>query len=611
MSDIGDGAQRPTLRLLGAEMNETPEPAPEMDAPQDGPAGQPDDDETPAKPGEIFESSPVTALGTLGQKCFYLDTLGQLIVVARHDKDTMRKIYGGHAALLEFQFPTRNKEGAISGWNQEKLASAMTRACTQKGVWNAEERVRGLGAWRDDDGGLVLHCGQRILIGGKWCIPGQHQDYVYPAFEPIPRPLPRAELDFEPGAELSDLLRTWNWSRGDTDAYLMLGWIVAAIFGGALKWRPMVWITGDAATGKSTLQDMMEQVIGGHGALIHSPNLTEPAIRAAVKQASIPVLIDEAEPEPGSQRLTAIIKLARVAASGGVVMRGSTDHQSHSFTVRNVFGFSSILRPPMLDQDLSRLALLELQPLPRDQPPPEVDPKRMRRIGRALRTRVVIGWKRYHETLELYRQALALSGHNARGADQFGTLLAMADLVMHEDVPGPERLSQWTAKLTASDVSDQLDRSPDWARWLNHLLGQPLDAHRGGRRYSVGRWVLAAANLLPEERDPDRNLARDVLPGYGLKVEGRGNGAQLMIANRNPSLSLLHKDTHWADGGWSQAAQRVPQSQRTNPLKFETLQSRAYAIPLQSIPGLLGEEDGVRQHSAQPDPIDPFDPEAI
>lgn len=606
MNDMGNGALRPTLRVLGAEMNEAP------DAPPEPPQGDgPPDDAGATAPGEIFENSPVTALGTLGGKCFYLDMLGQLIVVMRHDKDTMRKIYGGNAALLEFQFPTRNKEGAISGWNQEKLASAMVRACTQKGVWNAEERVRGLGAWRDDDGGLVLHCGQRILIGGKWQIPGAHQGYVYPAFEPIPRPLPKAELDFEPGAELSELLRTWNWTRGDADAYLMLGWIVAAIFGGALKWRPMVWITGDAATGKSTLQEMMEQVIGGHGALIHSPNLTEPAIRATVKQASIPVLIDEAEPEPGSRRLGDIIKLARVAASGGRVLRGSKDHEAHSFTVRNVFGFSSILRPPMLDQDLSRLALLELQPLPRDQAPPEVNPARMRKIGRALRTRVVLGWERYHETLELYRQALTLSGHNARGADQFGTLLAMADLVMHDEAPGPERLGQWTSKLTASDVSDQLDRSPDWARWLNHLMGQPLDAHRGGRRYSVGRWVMAAANLLKAEQEPFGDLARDVLPGYGLKVEGRGDGAQLMVANRNPSLSLLHRDTHWADGGWSQAAQRVPQSQRTNPLRFETLQSRGYAIPLKSIPGLLGDEKDALQRSASMLPPDAFDPEAI
>jgi len=599
MTEKADGVQRPTLRLLGAEMNAAPPPLPEQ------PRGE---DDTATKPGEIFAGSPALALGTLGVKCFYLDTLGQLITVARHDKDTMRKIYGGNSALLEYQFPTHNKEGNISGWNQEKLASAMTRACSQKGVWNAEERVRGVGAWRDDDGGLILHCGGRVLIGGKWLMPGEHDGFVYPAFEPIPRPLPSSELDFEPGAELSEILRSWNWERGDTDAWLMLGWIVAAIFGGALKWRPMVWITGDAATGKSTLQEIMEQVIGGHGALIHSPNLTEPSIRATVKQSTIPVLIDEAEPEPGSKRLGDIIRLARVAASGGRVLRGSTDHQSHSFTVRNVFGFSSILRPPMLDQDLSRLALLELLPLPRTQSPPNVSPTRMRKVGRALRTRVVQGWSRYHETLELYRQALTLAGHNARGADQFGTLLAMADLVMHEDAPGPDRLTMWTAKLTASDVSDQLDRSPDWARWLNHLLGQPLDAHRGGRRYTVGRWVLAAAGILPDNIEPDRATARDLLPAYGLKVEGKGDGAQLMVANRNPTLGLLHRDTHWADGGWSQAAQRVPGSQKTNPLRFETLQSRAHAIPLSAIPGLLGKDDDARQRPDQP--VDPFDPNA-
>jgi predicted ATPase len=37
----------------------------------------------------------------------------------------------------------------------------------------------------------------------------------------------------------------------------VLGWIAAATIGGALDWRPSLWITGDLSTGKSTLLERL------------------------------------------------------------------------------------------------------------------------------------------------------------------------------------------------------------------------------------------------------------------------------------------------------------------------------------------------------------------
>jgi hypothetical protein len=150
------------------------------------------------------------------------------------------------------------------------------------------------------------------------------------------------------------VLATWNWSRSDTDAHLLFGWIVAAMFGVALDWRPLAWVTGDAGSGKSTLDRLLSIVMGGEQGLVTTTDATEAGLRSVVRQSTLPIAFDEAEAD--NRRMAGVIKFARQAASGGMVLRGSADHKGAEFRVRSCFLFSSILIPPLGDQDiLSRL----------------------------------------------------------------------------------------------------------------------------------------------------------------------------------------------------------------------------------------------------------------
>jgi hypothetical protein len=608
MSDSPEVPKRPTLQLLRGELEGAPEQVPPAfagagSAPPETPAdyspgragpprGRPD-----RAPGEIWPGCPVKALGVHGSVYFYLDLLNQLAAVEGHTKDRMRGVFGGRSDLLMSKFPqySRGETPSVIGWKQEDCATAMMRAATEKGIWNAYERVRGLGAWPDGAGGAILHCGDGVLIGGRWQVPGEHDGYVYPGAGAIPRPVDETASHDTPAADLVDLLATWKWSRGEIDAWLLLGWVCGAMFAGALDWRPLVWITGDAGTGKSTLQKLLVTLLGGERAVLASSDPTEAAIRqflAAHSQSTIPVILDEMEAEESNQRVNALIKLARQAASGGVVLRGSTDHKGHEFRIRSTFLFSSILVPPLLDQDISRIALLELMELPRDVVPPRIDPKRWGRVGQALARLVIERWGRLADTLAIYRAALARAGHNARGCDQLGTLLAMADMAYYPDPPDADRADTWAKQLSAEDIVDQTDMSRDWQRMLNHLLGQHIEPFRSGQRYSVGRWVRAAAGL---EEAPQPHDARSALPSYGLRVEGRGDAARLVVANSHPMLAQLFANTRWYSGSasrgvWAQACKRVPGSTATKAIRFDGVASRAWSIPLPSIPGLFGED---------------------
>lgn len=84
----------------------------------------------------------------------------------------------------------------------------------------------------------------------------------------------------------------------------------------------------------------------------------------------------------------------------------------------------------MHGQDRSRLAILDLKPLRPGTREPALESEWMRRMGAAMTRRLVDGWGRFDATLRVYRETLKAAGHVARAADQFGVLLACADLLL-------------------------------------------------------------------------------------------------------------------------------------------------------------------------------------
>lgn len=599
----GAAAAKPTLRAVEGSLLAAVHAADAADAgpdawrgdpgpdlrgpdPRDGGGGRPA--EPDRQPGDIYPGCPVQALGVHGKMFYYLDYLRQLREVDNHTRDAMRGIFGGRQELLKSAFPRWSKGGEetppkVIGWDQESAATAMMRACAERGVWSPRERLRGLGAWPDEDGGIVLHCGDKILSRGEWCDPGDIDGYVYPGDTGTPRPRtgdPRA------AQRLLDRLGSWSWEREDLDAALALGWIVAAMVGGALRWRPLVWITGDRGSGKSSLQDLMEMVLGGRGAVLKSSDPTAPGIWQVLLQSTMPVLLDELEASADNRRVLDVVKLARQAASGGVILRGGADHKGHEFKARSAFAFSSILVPPLLDQDISRIALLKLRPLDRSLPRLDLVEADWRAVGQALRGSVLEQWARWSETLGAYREALIRQGHDSRSADQYGTLLAAVDLVLETAAPDRARADDWARRLVVEDLREQTDELSDWHRCLNHLLGAHVDIYRSGERYTLGRWILAAAGL----RDvPDPVKAVSALPAYGLRVEGRGDQARIMVANSHPGLAGIFRETHWQGGVWAQAVSRVPCATRMGPRTYDGVSSRGWSLPLTSIPDLFGD----------------------
>lgn len=533
------------------------------------------------------EGCPVEPLGTEGGVFYFLTALGELRGLAS-DKVANKHIVGMFAPEVEYLEATwpRMKQDADSGewlpvpktWKADETSKQLMKVAAARGVWNAREKVRGRGSWTDEDGNLILHSGNHVMIGGRWLKPGMHGKFVYPTAPSVPRPGPDAGNDA--GQQLLSWLKSWNWARPRIDPWLALGWIGCAMYGGALKWRPIAWITGDKATGKSTLQDLVNGIFDG--GILQTSDATEAAVRQLLGQQSLPVAIDEAEAEEDNRKLLALVKLARQAASGGRIMRGGQDHQGHEFIARSCFLFSSILVPPIPPQDRSRLAVLELNELPAAARAPKLDVGEMRAMGATLRKRLADRWGSFQDVLSDYHNAMIdIGGHGGRTADQFGTLLAAAHVMLHDDRPDEDELLSWGKRLAFDTLAERADEQTEADRCLYHLGSSTVQLSGHGTPRLVADWITQAS--LPdvvglENRNPA--TARDMLAKIGLGVflgsSARGKGdadpdkprpvpgrRYIIVANAHQGLARQFEGSHWqgrsgASGVWSQALRRIP-----------------------------------------------------
>ena len=538
-------------------------------------------------PGDTPTAAYLTASGTITK------LTGQAM-----GQGNLEALFSPHNRFLWNTWPRLGKEGHITGIRAELARADLLAAAGRLGIWDEMERVRGSGAWQAADGSLVLHLGDRVLTGGKVSAWGEIDGYVYPAQAAMLGPVSDLQPDGigGPAREVLAMLETWNW-KYPIASRLMLGWVCAAMLGGALKWRPAVWPTGDRGTGKSSLVEAVKLLLGPNGA-ITTTNTTAAGIRQVVMNKSIPVLLDEMEAsEDGGDAIGKVVELLRQASSGGIGLRGGSDHKGTVFQIRSAMLAASIVVPPLKSQDRSRIALLELLPLPSNAVAPSMAPAPLHAVGRRLFRRMVQMWPLLPDRLETWRAQLgAHAGMDARGQDQYGTLLACADLALSDAEPDADTLHDTLHDtcfgllcLVRAHSSDDV---PDWRRCIDHMLTAAADAYRGGDRVTLGALVRQAADLVV---GGDAEAANRALAAYGMRYVLEKGIRWLAVANQHRQLAAVYDRTIWAarsgtSGGWRQTLLRAPGAlPRENSMRFDGAMSRAMMVPLEVA---LNEEPG-------------------
>jgi hypothetical protein len=555
---------------------------------------------------------PVKPLGTLGGTFYFLNTLGEVheLKDSASGKGPVDGLFKGRPMYLEWAWPrwmmprSKNADPVVKGYEADEARRDLFAACAYKGTFELEDRVRGRGAWRDDDGSLIYHAGDAVMIDGKWRPPGEWGRYIYPGRPRISRPADRYEKADAGGAGdlLLEALQSWNWERAELDPKLMLGWLVTAMVGGALEQRPVVYVVGTEGAGKSTLQKLLRLMMGG--ALLATSNTTQAGIYQKTRQDSVAVMVDEMEAKADTRTTDKILELARVAYSGDKMQRGGKDGVGQEFAVMSSFLFSSIAMPPVDAQDASRMAVLMLRERERPKSGEKAvdvlkelglrDGAKALAVGRQLLKRAFVwfeiegGRTRWDRLREVFREALIEAGHEDRSADTFGALAAGCHVALRDDMPGKGELADWKRLLQAVDLAETSTREKSWRRCFMHMLQARPRAMEHGSKKSVEEALLEYRNVAttsPEE--VNRHLG-----AVGLALSWPKGAAEdwacarLFVPAKHPALVALFEATPWAGrlgapGPWIGVLRQMPKALWENGKCDKNLDAKASGIFIQ------------------------------
>ena len=561
---------------------------------------------------------PVTPLGMDGDVLHVMDSLGQLrsIAPSAMGQKTIQSLFGARQNYLYWAWPrmgrgSEKQPWVVNGWRAEKVSEDLYKAAALKGLFDPRDRVRGRGAWLSPREALVWHSGgalwrtdrvKKARNGEVEYIPqdvGDVEGFFYSRRPDVLEPWPLAcEGEDNPALEIFRLLKCWNWERPEVDPLLFLGWLVASMLGGALDWRPTLFVTADAAAGKSSLHKLVKLVLGP--CLLEAADATAAGIYQAVNQDSLPVAVDELEAESDPRKAMGIVKLARIAASGAKMRRGGTEHDPVEFIARNCFFFSAINVPGLEPQDQSRMAILRLRALSKSDGAPVLEAPET--IGPRLLRRLLDGWASYPGLLRDWRGLLRWAGHDGRAQDTFGTLLAGAALALGEE---------GALEVGASMVHDQYfwaehlapsERVANWRGCFRHLLTVRIDHWRHQTRTTIGAALEEffekenVSGFGEEGERFDYEACKRLLASAGVGLlmpaleEGRRleDGHVLAIPFESPKLEALFRGTKWVGGPgasvWKDALRQAPPellvNAKKNRVRIDGDQTRCVLIKL-------------------------------
>jgi putative DNA primase/helicase len=446
------------------------------------------------------------------------------------------------------------------GWS--RAADDLMQRCHSVGIFRTD-KVRGRGVWIDRDR-VVYHRGT-VLSVGETEFPlhrnGLESKYIYELSEQMPplHPKPLTVDECLPLIHVADSLR---WKRRES-ALFLTGWIAIAPLGGALAWRPHVWVTGPSSSGKSYIVEHIARPILEHYSHYFLGSTSEAGVRQTIGCSTIPVIFDEFETDDdkSSARVRSVVELARQASSrsDGIVAKGTVSGDAMQFRPQFCMMASSI-RPNLIhEQDENRHTLLEILR-------GEDDEERVKQFdhvkmltnqvlgdfGERLFSRMFGLAKETLESAETIQNVIA-ERNPMRVGQQYGALLAGYWMLISDYAITKEQARELIDGIDFGAQRNDSDRK-DEEECFSHLLSKKVTLQLSAddrREYSMAE-ALREAML----SSPDGPKINHALQRIGIKITLEKDIA-IAGAGHSELEAVIYRGSKWSKS-WQSSLNRLP-----------------------------------------------------
>lgn len=480
-----------------------------------------------------------------------------------------------------------------AGFDTKAAVNWMMDASYKRGVYDPRH-VRGRGAWRDN-GRVVFHFGDALGINGEIAdVLDIESRYVYQLERRLTRPADRALTD-EEARQIIDTAELFGWNK-QASAALVAGWIAIAPICGALRWRPHIWLTGNAGCGKSTILEQFLGFLLGPLALKVQGASTEAGIRQTLGIDAIPVLFDETEQNDKKEgnRMASVITMIRQASteSGMQTLRGTVSGEAITYHIRSMFALASIQVGIKHQADYERLSILALRSV-KDGTMRAEEAAAMWDIAKQTLSELhadrAFPARFFRRVLDLapitlrnvetFGKVAAAYFGTQRDGDQYGTLLAGAYSLAHSGLATEAEAREWLDRYDWSEIYEMAEGDQS-RKALGALLSSIIQDEKGNRM-TIGEAVAGVRRgpMWESEESASADDKNTILMRYGL----RSHKDRLFIANENLNRAKLLEDTPYA-ADLVGLLKRLPGAQSgrgVKPVRFPGQGTqRGFTIPL-------------------------------
>jgi len=458
----------------------------------------------------------------------------------------------------ESRFPSKR-----SSFDTEKAFDYLMQGCRQSGVFR-DENIRGTGIWQDQ-GKTVINLGDRLWVDGHvFGYADFKSRYIYESSHIINAPQ-SDYLSFNEVLSFKRLLDQLSW-KNPASSKILLGWLYLSGICGSISWRPHIWITGPAGSGKTTVLNEIVARVAVNSIQILG-KATDAGIRYSLKSNCLPILFDENETTDKNslQRVNNVIDLFRVASSetDARIVKGSASGKAVSYSVRFMAAVSSISVGLSTEQDLSRFSVLEMVSNKnngfmdrggiRDQLWNMLSDEWCQKFwSRSIHTYET--WKRNFKILH----PILMNRVNARYADQYGSIMAgYYAAIMDQAITIEE------ANIAASEdfvflEKESKNEETNEENCLNYMLN--LKIVDGGKTFTVMGLIEHLKNSTTEDQEV---FFQTTLMNHGFKVVKD----ELHIRTVHPTLKSLMRESDWPIN-WSRSLKRIKGAEASVALFF-------------------------------------------
>lgn len=458
-----------------------------------------------------------------------------------------------------YRFANVKEDGTYGAINWDKAGAYFVRACQAKGSLDSSD-FKGSGVFKTDKNNIVISSSKNLYdhIGNK--INGCKADgeFFIPMYE-YPRPVKTNENMKEDFQSLLECFSNFSWQDSES-GLILASWIPLSMIGGALSWRPHLWLHGTSSSGKSSTLKLIYRKLLREFSIGMTKGTTVAGFTRKISQNSKAILFDEFETESKetAKLIQEVLEVARNSNSSDFASfkaDRSSSHGTVKFSNFSCFLLSSINVGFESDADEDRIVTLRFN-----------EDK--------------ITADQYASYLESIRSLnypsikQNLWGYALENIDAINRLYIKKMQDQTIDIKG-HRKSLYSILSASSEIFydkmltiDQffVDRNDRQRECLDVLL------YYIPKEFGCNWTVL---DMLREAKAGETKTSLKILDSIGLKLSSN----YLAVAINHPYLGKIYKETKWVHKGW---ARGLPSSSQNSRI-INGVSKRCVLIPLSKI----------------------------